>query len=257
MNHRTIDALMAGLAPVVRDYVAEGLAGIAARLKAIEEREPLKGEKGEAGVDGKDGPPGRDGTDGRDADPELVRQIVAEIVAGLPAAKDGRDGVDGKEGSPGRDGVDGKDGLPGKDGKDGVDGRDGLPGVPGRDGADGKDGASGQDGLGFDDLSVEHDGERGFTLRFARGDKVKEFTFSLPVVIDRGVWRDGAFKRGDGVTWGGSFFIAQRDTDQKPETPDCGWRLAVKRGRDGRDGKEGAPGPKGERGEPGPRGYSG
>jgi hypothetical protein len=31
--------------------------------------------------------------------------------------------------------------------------------------------------------------------------------------IDRGVWREGAFRKGDGVSFGGSFFIAQRDTE--------------------------------------------
>lgn len=96
-------------------------------------------------------------------------------------------------------------------------------------------------------------------MRFARGEKVKEFKFSLPIVIDRGMWREGKFERGDGVTWGGSFFIAQRDTSAKPETsPD--WRLAVKRGRDGVNGKDGKPGPEGKpgpRGEVGPRGYGG
>lgn len=78
--------------------------------------------------------------------------------------------------------------------------------------------------------------------------------FETAQVIDRGVWKEGPYKRGDGVTLGGSFFIAQRDTTTKPETPNCDWRLAVKRGRDGRDGKpgeRGAPGPKGERGERG------
>jgi collagen type III alpha len=77
------------------------------------------------------------------------------------------------------------------------------------------------------------------------------------IVLDRGVWREGGFKKGDGVSFGGSFFIAQEDTADKPETSKA-WRLAVKRGRDGRDGKNGDTGPqglKGDRGEPGQRGY--
>ena len=40
---------------------------------------------------------------------------------------------------------------------------------------------------------------------------------------------------GDGTTWGGSFWIAQGETGEKPDTGK-GWRLAVKKGRDGRDG---------------------
>lgn len=88
----------------------------------------------------------------------------------------------------------------------------------------------GVDGVGFDDMDlVEEDGD--LFLRFTRDEVVKSFL--LPVPTDRGVWKEREFKKGAGVSWGGSFFIAQRDTSAKPETPDSGWRLAVKRGRDG------------------------
>lgn len=108
--------------------------------------------------------------------------------------------------------------------------------VVGRDGIDAK-GEPGADGLGFDDLAVIHDGERGFTFRFERGEQVKEFKFALPVVIDRGVWvesKEGGYEKGDGVTWAGSFWISQKDENaDKPDGGD-GWRLSVKRGRDGK-----------------------
>ncbi len=111
--------------------------------------------------------------------------------------------------------------------------------VVGRDGVDAK-GQDGADGLGFDDLDVIHDGERGITLRFARGEQVKEFAFTLPIVIDRGVWadgREGGYAKGDGVTWAGSFWISQKDGNtDKPDGGD-GWRLSVKRGRDGKAAK--------------------
>jgi hypothetical protein len=107
-----------------------------------------------------------------------------------------------------------------------------------------------KDGLGFDDLSVDFDGERTFTLRFVRGDQTKEFPFDLALPLDRGVWKEGDWKKGDGVTWNGSWFIAQKDTSEKPEVS-RDWRLAVKRGRDGRNGKDGEPG---QRGPEGPRG---
>jgi hypothetical protein len=120
------------------------------------------------------------------------------------------------------------DALPApKDGTPGRDGRDGLPGLRGEPGTNGKD------GLGFDDLAVDYDGERGFVLRFQRGAEVKEFGFTLPLVLDRGVWRERAYSKGDGVTWAGSFWIAQRDTEAKPDAGDSSWRLSVKRGRDG------------------------
>ena len=91
----------------------------------------------------------------------------------------------------------------------------------------------GTDGVGFDDMDLVETDE-GIVLRFTKGDVVKDFR--LPVVIDRGVWKEGAYRKGDGCTWGGSFWICQEDgaTDK----PDAGksWRLAVKRGRDGKDG---------------------
>lgn len=100
----------------------------------------------------------------------------------------------------------------------------------------GEDGDPGKDGLGFDDLDVSYDGEKTVTLKFTQGERVKEFAFTMPVVIDRGVYRDGSeYKAGDGVTWGGSFWIAQKDTSAKPDAGDD-WRLSVKRGRDGKNG---------------------
>lgn len=101
----------------------------------------------------------------------------------------------------------------------------------------GDDGKPGADGLGFDDLSVEYDGEKTVTLKFVRGEQSKEFPLVLPVVIDRGVFSEGkTYEPGDGVTWAGSFWIAQESTTEKPDSAK-GWRLAVKKGRDGKDGK--------------------
>lgn len=200
------------------------------------------------------------------------RKAIADALALVRDGKDGargldgingKDGAPGERGEPGERGAEGPAGSPGAAGIDGRDGQPGAPGAPGRDGVDGKDGApglNGKDGLGFDDLSVEFDGERTVVLKFTREDQVKEFPIVIPAVLDRGVWKEGSYSRGDGVTWGGSFFIAQRDTDAKPETTDSGWRLAIKRGRDGKDGKPGQKGDtglQGPRGEAGPRGYGG
>lgn len=96
-------------------------------------------------------------------------------------------------------------------------------------------GDRGDNGLGFDDMSVEHDGERAFLLTFTRGDEVKAFPFILPVVLDRGVYKaETTYERGDGVSFGGSFWIAKTATSAKPGEGED-WRLAVKRGRDGKD----------------------
>jgi len=101
-----------------------------------------------------------------------------------------------------------------------------------------------QDGLGFEDMTVDYDGERLVTLRFERDGIVKEFPLHMPTVLDRGVFVVGkAYERSDAVTWAGNYWIAQRATQSKPgDAEDEGaWRLAVRRGRDGKDLSKGTP----------------
>lgn len=146
----------------------------------------------------------------------------------------GERGEPGEMGQTGHGGLDGKDGVQGERGLDGKAGRDGQPGVPGRDGEKGLDG---KDGLSFDDMDVVYDGQRSIKFMFARGERQKEFVFKMPIVIDRGVWAEKEYEQGDGVTWKGSFWIAQRATSSKPDEINRDWRLAVKRGRDGKDAR--------------------
>ena len=194
----------------------------------------------------------------------LIISEVASAVSDLPPAQKGEDGTDGKDGDPGPKGDPGRDGLDVKDlfradgGRlvavmsDGTTkdlgeyvGKDGVPG------ADGKDGADGRDGFGFDDLTFEQTGERSAVLRFAKGEHVKEFAITLPGFVDRGVWKDAEeYQPGDGVTYGGSFWIAQAGADGRPDAGK-GWRLAVKKGRDGKDGRDGEKGLQGPEGKPG------
>lgn len=93
----------------------------------------------------------------------------------------------------------------------------------------------GDDGLGFDDMSVEHDGERTIVLRWAKGDVVKEASIKMPVMIYRGVWTEKGYEQGDCVTWGGSSWTALEDTSEKPGDGVKTWRLTSKKGRDGRE----------------------
>lgn len=151
-------------------------------------------------------------------------------------------GGDGPPGSNGADGIGLSGALIDRDGGLVITMTDGatrsLGKVVGSDGGPGRDGKDGADGLGFDDLDVSYDGARGITLRFARGEQVKEFAFSLPVVLDAGVYKSGQeYQAGDGVTWGGQYWIATEPTSAKPDTSKDGkpWRLAVRRGRDGKD----------------------
>ena len=174
-----------------------------------------------------------------------IARGIAPVLREL-AAKD--------RGPAGAQGVAGVRGQGGPVGPPGRDGRDGLPGDKGEKGVDGLHGRAGADGLGFDDLTVTHDGARAFTFRFIQGDRIREFTCSLPVLIYRGVYVDaGAYEKGDVVTWGGSLWHCHATTTTgKPggsESRD--WVLAVKHGRDGKagpvgvkglDGKDGAAG---------------
>lgn len=162
--------------------------------------------------------------------------------------------IKGDPGEPGEKGADGKDGVDGRDGAGIIDGfvsRDGhliatlsdgstrdFGEIIGKDGAPGKDG---RDGFGFDDMDVAVlEDDRTIELSFKRGDDEKAFTLKWPTVIDRGVYKAGdTYDAGDAVTWAGSLWIAQKQTDAKPDTADSGWRLAVKRGRDGKDAKVG------------------
>jgi integrin beta 3 len=98
----------------------------------------------------------------------------------------------------------------------------------------GKDGDHGAT-FTLDDFDiVQGDDGRTFKFCFTHGAEMHSFEFSFPVVLDRGVWKEGTYEHGDAVTWGGSLWIAQRSTDAKPDAADSGWRLAVKKGRDGR-----------------------
>jgi hypothetical protein len=99
-------------------------------------------------------------------------------------------------------------------------------------GADGRDGAP---CLGFDDLRWEYDGERTITALMERGGQVHTQSFTLPVVLDRGIWREGEYQKGDGVSRDGAFWIAQRNTTATPGIgSDSGWRMAVKSARNGK-----------------------
>ena len=194
------------VAELVRSYLAKSLGEIDARLKTIESRPAA--EKGEPGRDGKDG------CDGIDGHSVTVEEVTAALDSRIEAAI-ARAVLDVERRAQG------------------VLER-AVERMPKP--ADGKDGV---DGFNLDDLQIEDDGEGNLTLRFVRGELVRERTVRLPSVSDRGVFRDGEdYRKGAGVTFGGSWWIAQKDAPEgKPGTsPD--WRLAVKKGRDGRDSEK-------------------
>lgn len=195
-----------------------------------------------------------------DIDIDLIAKTAAALI---PTPKDGANGKDGVDGKNGIDGVSGRDGKDGQDGAKGIDGKDGesvtvesviasvsasferrfsdmqlswerqardtfekaidrMP-IP-------KDGVNGKDALPIEAISIEQD-ERNVVIKL--GDV--ERTIKLDTVIDRGVWRDGDYEKGDATTYGGSLWIAQVDNPDGAPGTNKDWRLSVKKGRDGRD----------------------
>lgn len=220
----------------------------------------------------------KDGTDGL---PGATGEAGARGEPG-PQGERGEKGDPGDKGDPGERGADGQPGADGRHGRDGIDGKsvtvddirgaieveiaralldlerrsadviqraiDRIPAPVA--GKDGEKGADGKDGVGFDDLEAVYDEFGRMSLRAVRGDVVKEWR--IPGIVDRGVWRDGNdYLKGDGSTYGGSFWIAQKDTTLKPGADNSDWRLAVKRGQDGKKGEQG---PKGGDGRDGVNG---
>ena len=183
---------------------------------------------------------GENGKDGADADPDFIKEMVAEAVAQIPVPDNGKDGCDG---------IDGKDGVSPsaeevaacferqfsdlqlsweRQARESVERAiDRIP-LP----SDGKDGRDAFD-IGDLDINLAQDG-RTLEFKFSQGENQVEKSIRLPIPIDCGQYRSGnTYERGDGVSFGGSFWIAQCETDQKPGL-DKSWRLATKKGRDGK-----------------------
>jgi Collagen triple helix repeat (20 copies) len=228
MDEGTIKALAAGVAPFVRECVAEAVAPMVARLAQLELRPIEKGDAGPAGERGAEGPQGSPGPEGPQGDPGPQG----------PAGERGAEGVTGLQGPPGPEGPSGARGDPGLQGVQGPPGAKGDNGDTGRDGRDATDLAFVRNCI-VDQVAAEIAGifkaasitseDGGRTLNMALAGAVHEIKTAIP--LDAGAWKEGAtYSRGDGVSLGGSFWIAQTETTAKPPSDD--WRLAVRSGRD-------------------------
>ncbi|MDV3143288.1 MAG: hypothetical protein Q8761_02505, partial [Sweet potato little leaf phytoplasma] len=145
-------------------------------------------------------------TNGKDADPDAIVEAVAAAVAALPVPQDGKS-VTVADVQPAIDDAVARAVAALPKAKDGIGlagaliDRSGVLKMTLSDGAmvdlGRVDGEDGEPGLGFDDMQVVYDGERSFALEFARGNQVKSYTFALPMMIDRGVYRAGqAYQKG-------------------------------------------------------------
>jgi hypothetical protein len=257
----TVEDVTAALEPVVKTLVTDAVALIPA---------PKDGEPGKDGLDGVS-PTVEDVTAALEP---VVKSLVTDAVALIPAPKDGEPGKDGLDGvSPALEDVTAalepvvkglvddavalipapKDGEPGKDGrgiKSMLIDRDGeliatmddgalvkLGPVVGRDGLPGQNGTDGKDGFSLEDFDCKVlEDDRTIELSFKSGDYEHVATIKFPAMMYRGIFKDGSdYEAGDSVTWGGSLWVAVKATNLKPDVPDSGWTLAVKKGRDGKD----------------------
>lgn len=263
MNLKSLAAVVEGIAPVVKEFVARELESFGVRLKALEERAPVPGpagpigpagpagERGERGADGvgergADGAPGAPGERGESGPAGPVGPQGERGADGAPGehGRDGEPGPKGESGERGPAGPEGPEGKPGRDGRDGTAGRDGERGEKGLDGKDGRDGINGRDGT-LENLKLVQVSDRVIRFCFKDGTPIEGGEIRLGHPLDRGMFKGGtAYEQGDGVTFAGAFWIAQRSTDAEPGTGgDTGWRKAVDRG------KQGSQGPQGPRGE--------
>jgi hypothetical protein len=216
-----------------------------------------QGERGLKGEPGKDGSDGRDGADGKSVSMDDVRSfitdLIAKAVADIPLPRNCVGGYIDRRGHlflSFSDGCHSDLGeIVGRDGKD--CNLDVVRSQVAEFLATIKPPQDGKDGVGFDDLQLEYDGERLVTFNFIKGDNVKSFNLSFPVPMDRGIWKQGEYFQADMATREGSMWIATRDTTTVPGMPDSDWRLCVKRGREGKQGIEGKPGKDGKDGRHG------
>lgn len=161
-----------------------------------------RGEKGEAGPAGERGPQGPPGEPGRDA-------LQLEILAAIDEAKSYPRGTFARHAGGLWRAFEATSGMRGWECV-----VEGIAGV---------------------NAFWSEEDPRQITLHLATSSGVVvERGIHIPAMLYRGVWREGPHARGDVVTWAGSAWHCQRDTDDKPGTSDA-WKLMVKSGRDGKD----------------------
>jgi integrin beta 3 len=224
---------------IVKGYVDRATAPLEERIALLEARQPERGEKGERGDVGERGATGI-GVAGAMIDRTggliitLSDGTTREL--GSVVGPQGERGEKGDIGTPGEKGLTGDRGEIGERGPAGEKGERGDPGPSGERGERGEKGERGKEGFSLMqfDTKISEDG-RTLTLIFEDDEVGYEHEMRFAVPLYRGVWEPGEYEMGDMVTWGGSIWHAGKDTSDKPDAPDSGWKLAVKKGRDGKN----------------------
>lgn len=273
MEKPDIAALAGKMIEAVRTAIARSEAAIGKRIEELDARLKVippgeRGERGPAGesIKGEKGEAGKDGAPGKDAvvDMAALAEMVRAAVAALPVPKDGAAGKDGAPGAKGETGVSLK-GEPGAKGEAGEPGRDAaaleiLPSIDESKSYRRGTWASHAGGLIRAERATDPvtDGlsKAGWVVMVeglaavvvTQGDDPRELTvaamltsgakvlseFRMPAMVYQEVWREGAYERGDVVTWGGSAWHCQQKTTDQPGKS-AAWKLMVKEGRPGKD----------------------
>lgn len=247
------------IADTVKDSIEGALKAVSdkyeVRIKELESRlsalpSPEKGERGERGEDG------------TSVSIEDIRPIIEEIVSSIeiPAPKDGKDydieelnkavkievekqvnalpkaqdGIDGKRGedgiSPTAEEV--AKSMEGIFAKWAIDFERQANGVLERAVERMPKPKDGRDALELKDFDIRlNDDLRTLTMSLKSEDVTIERSVIIPTIIDRGVFSDKKeYALGDGVTYGGNFWISQKDNPQGKPSTNQDWRLAVRKG---------------------------
>lgn len=215
---------------------------------------------------------GRDGKDAPAVDEDAIIERVAARIPAPKDGKDGLNGKDGESVHPDTVSLMVRDAVaaevqkipPAKDGKDGAAGRDALEFSPLPNIDEAKSYPAGTwakycggliKAVRKTDPITESLADAGWEVMVeglsaivvTQGEDLRTFSvgamltsgtkavtdFVVPVPIDRGVYKAGTYQKSDVVTYGGSQWIALRETKSKPPSDD--WRCQVQRGRDGKD----------------------
>ncbi|EKQ6319223.1 hypothetical protein P6M09_004509 [Pseudomonas aeruginosa] len=263
---KALAPIMTGIVAGVRDELRKEFASqlqsrddrIADLQKALDERPDLEAIAKQAAAlipEPKDGEPGRDAN--MDALKEYLAELVSKAVADLPQPQPGKD-ADMDALRSHLDGLVKSLELPKAPSIEEVSAAferrfsdlslswerqardtfekaaDRMP-IP-------KNGENGRDALPLDsfDMAIGEDG-RTITVKLQAGETVIEKSIRLRALIDRGVFSaEKSYEQGDGTTYGGCYWIAQKDAPEGVPGGSSDWRLAVKKGRDGKDLRDSA-----------------
>lgn len=221
-----IEQLAESLFNTIIGKIRSAISPVEKRVAELEARQP---EKGEPGPPGADAEPVEithyDLLEAIKSDPAFLKDVVTDYLKENPPPS-------GKDGDDGADGIGLAGALINRDGNLLITMTNGevkdLGPVAGKDGAD------------LSDVEFGFDGERTITVKAKGGTVVRSYT--MPTVIDRGYWRDGAVaEKGDAYTHDGHWWISQKDGNSNKPSLQANeyWRIGARKGRDGSNGKDG------------------